>query len=271
MLKRIGLLLLTVWKLCVVNGQDLNKADIVFKDAFDSVNGTFVLYDLEQNNYYYYNEDRANTRYPPMSTFKIPNSLIALETGVLDSANSMIVWDSTKIPCNPDWNFYPVSEWCRDHSLASAFKYSVVWYYQEVARRIGHDRMQEYLNKINYGNNDIDAGIDNFWFRKLKISAKEQIEFLKAFYIEEIDFDPDNIGIVKDIMIIEETDNHVLYGKTGGGAIGDHHTIGWFVGFVETDDNVFFFALNMDGKDFISVRDSREKIAKEILTGLSVL
>lgn len=271
MLKRAGLLLPIILKVGLGFSQDFSQIDSVFYKAFDSVVGTFVLYDLEENNYYYFNEERAETRFPPMSTFKIPNSLIALETGVLENANSLIRWDSIKVPCNTNWNFYPATEWCRDQTLASAFRYSVVWYFQEVARRIGHENMATYLQKLHYGNQDINAGIDNFWFWKLKISAKEQIEFLKKFYLEEIDFEPEHISTMEDIMTIEDTGQYVLYGKTGGGEIGENLAIGWFVGFVETDDNVYFFAINIEGENYLAVRDKRQKIVREILTKLSIL
>ncbi len=271
MSKKVWFLPLIIMQTILVQAQSFTNSDQVFREAFDTVNGTFVLYDLEENSYYYFNEERANTRYPPMSTFKIPNSLIALETGVLENANSMIEWDSTKVPCNPDWNAYLTAHWCKDQTLASAFKYSVVWFYQEVARRIGPDRMQAYVKKIKYGNNDTEAGIDNFWFWKLKISAKEQVEFLKNFYLEDIDFDPDHIDIVKDIMVREETENYVLYGKTGGGNIGDRLAIGWMVGFVETGDNVYIYAMNVEGPDFSTISELRIKIAEEVLTLLGIL
>ena len=260
MSKRILFLFLIIWNVIVGVGQDLSNAGQIFKEAFYTVNGTFVLCDLENDTYYFYNQERAEIRYPP----------IALETGVLENANSIIEWDSAKVPCNADWNFYPTTEWCRDQTLASAFKFSVVWFYQEVARQIGHERMQVNLDKINYGNNDIDGGIDNFWFWKLKISAKEQVDFLKKFYLEDIDFDPDNISIVKDIMILEETDDYVLYGKTGGGEIGEDLLIGWFVGFVERDDNVYIFALNIEAQNYKILWKQRGKIARNILENLHI-
>jgi beta-lactamase class D len=125
--------------------------------------------------------------------------------------------------------------------------------------------MESYLQNINYGNNDIQAGIDNFWFWKLKISATEQVEFLKRFYLEDLDFDPEYIDMVKDIMLQDEAGDYTLYGKTGGGRIGENKFIGWYVGFVETSDNVFIFSMNIDAKDFITARDLREKITREIL------
>jgi beta-lactamase class D len=251
--------------------QDLTHAEQVFREKFDTVNGTFVLYDLEENSYYYFNEERAGKRYPPMSTYKIPHSLVAMETGVIEGPETVLDWDSIQVPCQPQWDFYPATEWCRNHTLASAFKYSVVWFYQEVARRIGPDRMQSYVQKINYGNNDTKAAIDNFWFWRLKISASEQVEFLRKLYLEDIDFNPDYIAIVKDIMVLEDTENYVLYGKTGGGEIGENLAIGWFVGYVETEANVFFFAQNMDGRDFTAIRELRVHIVEDILTALGII
>src|SRR5690606_26270393 len=120
------------------------------------------------------------TRFLPASTFKIPNSLIALETGIASGADFALAWDSTAVPPQPWW---PDAWRQPEQTLRSAFQHSVVWYYQELARRIGEERMATYVAQFDYGNHDIGGGIDQFWLDgALRISPMEQVAFLQRFY-----------------------------------------------------------------------------------------
>lgn len=238
--------------------------------------GSFVLFDLNQgNSYLLYNDSISSTRYSPCSTFKITNSLIALESGIARDENYMIAYDSLKIPRKPWWDTKePFNHWGQDQTMRSAIRYSVVWYYQELARRIGEDKMTTFLNKINYGNNDISSGLDNFWLcGSLTISAEEQVEFLKKLYNKKLSgFSDRSQEIVKEIMLYESTEKYKLYGKTGGGDCWEDKLIGLYVGFLETDSNTYVFAMNMLVKEFNDFdNNKRIEFTKDILKHLRII
>ncbi|NOY05366.1 MAG: class D beta-lactamase [Chlorobi bacterium] len=232
----------------------------------------FVLYDARNDEFIRYNEQRCRERFTPASTFKIPHSIIALETSVLEDENTVIEWDSVRVPRQEWWNREPFLHWTRSHTLATAIKYSVVWYYQETARRIGVRNMKSYLEKMAYGNEDISGGIDRFWLGStLKISADEQVEFLRKFYNNLLGVSERTTNIVKDILVLEKTGSYTLSGKTGLSSRENGRFLGWFVGYVERDDGVFFFALNMEDRDLDLISGTRIPVARAILTDLGIL
>lgn len=191
MKKTITNLVLIFVLFTTVSAQKTKVIDL--KSYYDNHAGCFILYDNQTHEYYKYNESRCAERFLPASTFKIPNSLIGLETGVITDENFVIKWDSTK---------RSIKEWNQDQTLSTAMKYSVVPYYQEFARRVGKDTMQNYLDRFNYGNKIIGEQIDRFWLdNSLKISADEQIEFLKKFYGYQLPVSKRSIDIVKNIIM----------------------------------------------------------------------
>ena len=166
-----------------------------------------MLYDLNRNRYIHYDPERCAERFIPASTFKIMNSLIGLETGVIPDEDYVIQWDGTQ---------YAIPSWNQDHTLKTAILNSVVWYYQELARRVGRERMQSYVDAANYGNEDISGQIDTFWLEGgLRISANEQVEFLKRLYQDELPFSTRSVNIVKEILVLEKVGSYQLSGKTG--------------------------------------------------------
>jgi len=230
--------------------------------------GAFVLYDLKRGRYVRYNEARCRERFSPFSTFKIPNSLIGLDSGVISDAEFVIRWDEKKYPAF-ERDTLPFSAWWQDQTLRTAFKRSVVWYYRELALRVGEKRMKEYVGKIGYGNGDASGPLNGFWLRNsLKVSADEQVDFLRRFYKEELPVSKRSVGIVKEIMTLEETPDYRLSGKTGGGPLGENRFLGWFVGYVETKDNTYLFATEIEGPTYLSIRDERIALTKRILAGL---
>lgn len=230
--------------------------------------GAFVLYDLKRDRYVRYNEARCRERFSPFSTFKIPNSLIGLDTGVIPDAEFVIKWDEKKYPAS-DRDTLPFSAWWQDQTLRTAFKRSVVWYYRELALKVGERRMKEYVDKLDYGNEDASGPLNGFWLgSSLKISADEQVEFLKRLYKEELPVSKRSTAIVKEIMTLEETPDYKLSGKTGGGPLGENRFLGWFVGFLETKEGAYLFATEIEGPTYLSVRDERIAVTKRILAGL---
>jgi beta-lactamase class D len=239
---------------------------------FKDIRGAFVLYDLKNDRYTRYNEERCRLRFSPKSTFKIPNSLIGLETGVIRDAEFVIPWNRQKYPPQDNWDQYPFKHWGQDHTLRSAIKYSVVWYYRELALRVGEQRMKKLVTAFDYGNEDVSGGIDNFWLGgPLRISADEQVEFLKKFYAGRLPVSRRSIEIVKDILVLEKTADYTLSAKTGGGSIAEGTYIGWFVGYLETKGNVYFFATNLEGASYPEIRDKRIDVTKRILIELGLL
>ncbi|HEX8476137.1 MAG TPA: class D beta-lactamase [Pyrinomonadaceae bacterium] len=247
-----------------VEAQDLSA-------HFRNVNGCIVVYDLQKDAYVRHNEARCRQRFSPYSTFKIPNSLIGLETGVIKDADFVIPWNRTKYPPD-DWVSEPFINWKRDHNLRTAMQHSVVWYYKELALRVGAARMKKHLAQLEYGNADASGGLDKFWLNSsLRISPEEQIEFLKKFYRDELPFSKRSMRIVKEIIVREETPAYRLSGKTGGGPAGNGRSLGWFVGYVETGGKVYFFATNLEGANYMAIRDERINLTKRILADLGYL
>lgn len=253
------------YALAPVSAQDLSP---FFKDT----KGAFVLYDQKNDRYVRYNEERCRERFSPKSTFKIPNSLIGLETGVIRDADFVIQWNRQKYPPQDNWTQEPFKHWGQDHTLRSAFKYSVLWYYRELALSVGQQRMKRLVAAFDYGNENISGGIDNFWLNGgLKISADEQVEFLKRLYAGRLPVSKRSTEIVKDILVMEKTSDYKLSAKTGGGSVAEGTYIGWFVGYVETKGNVYFFATNIEGTSFQGIREKRIEVTKRILAELGVL
>jgi beta-lactamase class D len=230
---------------------------------FQGFTGAFVLYDLTGQRYLRYNPERCSERFLPASTFKIVNSLIGLETGVIPDENYVIKWDGTK---------YDTPSWNQDHTLKTAIQNSVVWYYQELARRVGREKMQRYIDAVGYGNQDISGNIDSFWLDgALRISADEQVELLKRLYRDDLPFSQRSLKIVKEIMILENTDTYRLSGKTGSvWRVGTAY-IGWFVGYVEEKGNVYFFAANIGSPSSEANGVKAQEITYDLLRGLEIL
>ncbi len=236
-----------------------------FAGYFEKQNadGCFVLYNLNADSTIRYNPTRCAQGFLPASTFKIFNSLVALETGVLADETMVLPWDGVK---------RTIKEWNQDQSMRTAFRYSAVWFYQEVARRIGEKRMAYYINREGYGNRDIGGGIDMFWLSgDLRITADEQIEFLKRLYTGQLGFSDRTMAIVKDIMTLEQTETYTLRGKTGWATDKDSN-LGWLVGYLEQNGNVYVFATNLTAQgDTYPMVSARMDITKGILKELGLM
>ncbi len=224
----------------------------IFNEA--GITGTFVLFDLDFDESWIHNKGRMDRRYTPASTFKILNSLIGLETGVVESPETFFKWDGVKRFAKP---------WNRDQTLDSAFKVSAVWVYQEIAREVGMERMNAYVKESKYGSGQVRGEVDTFWLEGgVTISANEQVRFLKRLYFNELPFRTQHQEQVKRMMIKQETRNYILRAKTGW-ALRDGRDLGWYVGYLEAHENVYFFALNMDMEE--TQAGMREALTLKIL------
>jgi beta-lactamase class D len=220
----------------VTSREKLNVKKLDVTEFFSNQNGTFILRDVKTGKTFVYNQERANTRQTPESTFKVPNALIGLQVNAVRDEYDVKRWDGVE---------HEFDTWNRDHTLGSAMRESVIWYYQAMARDIGEQGMNEWVQNISYGNEDISGGIDRFWLSSsLKISPLEQVDFMEKLYKEELKFDNHVMKTVKRMMIQEEGDHYTLYGKTGT-RLSDLG-LGWFVGFIKMDNRSYVFVTNID-------------------------
>jgi beta-lactamase class D len=242
-----------------------------FFPGLDPDDATFVVLNAQSGEIVRYNPARAARRFVPASTFKIPNSLIALETGVASGADHRIAWDSVR----PNDGSFWAASWSADHTLRSAMRNSVYWYYQVIAREIGADRMQSHLDRFDYGNRDMAGGVDVFWLRgDLRISPDEQVRFLRRMYDNDLGISEESTRIVKDIIVLESDSTYRLSGKTGTAGLGPTRTLAWLVGYVEKPGETSFFALNMEGEDVWERwgnPDARLGLVRELLQAVGTL
>jgi len=226
--------------------------------------GGFIVKDNTHEMVYYVNKERVSRRMCPASTYKIFNSLIGLESNVIPDEDFVIPWDKKK---------YNFESWNQDLSLKDAFKYSAVPYYQELARRVGADTAQHFLDTMRYGNMRIGPEVDQYWLNDtLQITPDEQVGFLKKLYFKELPLSDRAQRLVKEIMLQEETDSYRFSYKTGLAPQGDVFLV-WVVGWLEkvekqknvetkeweTNYRPYFYALNYETKN----RDDIQKVMTE--------
>ncbi|MGL5084083.1 MAG: class D beta-lactamase [Microcoleaceae cyanobacterium] len=230
------------------------------------IEGSILIYDSNSDRVFQHNPSRNTTAFLPASTFKILNSLIALETGVISDEIAVLTWDGIQRKL-PAWN--------RDLNMREAIKLSAYWFYQVLARRVGHNRMQKWVTQVGYGNQKIgsQADIDKFWLRgELRITPEQQIQFLRRFYKNDLPFQARSLSIVKDIMVLEKTPDYTIRGKTGwvGFDDGVKPQIGWLVGYLEKGKDVYFFATNIE---ILNEKDAsaRMEVTRRCLKDLRLL
>ena len=228
-----------------------------FEEA--QVPGTIVIADERsgKNETLIFNPQRASERYTPASTFKIPHALFALEAGAIADEFDTIPWDGVD-------RSYPA--WNSDQNLRSSMRNSVVWVYEKFADKIGPEKAREYLRQADYGNHD-SSGPAPYWIDgNLRISAEEQIAFLKKLYRNQLPFTLSHQRLVKDLMIGQADRTWILRAKTGWSG-----EIGWWVGWVEHPEGPVFFALNIDTPHRADDLPKREGITRTILQTLQAL
>ena len=240
--------------------------DESLKSIFDEhqVTGTFGLYDNGTGEFVIYNLSRfKDSAYLPASTFKIINSLVGIETGRIVNEKMVIKWDGVirKFP-----NGDTATAWNKDLTMEEAFKVSALPYYQEVARRIGKDTLQHWLDSLKYGNHTIGNQPDRFWLdNSLKITPDEQMGLVKRLYFGQLPFQKRAQDIVKKLMLQESNANFQLSYKTGWGYKENGNALGWIVGWIEENQHPYFFVLNLEGTPTADLTTLRMSILKKIL------
>lgn len=208
---------------------------------FGDYSGCFVLYDCANNIWRIHNMEQALVRISPNSTYKIYDALFGLEEGVITPGNSLLAWNG---------EYYPYAAWNTDHTLPSAMHSSVNWYFQRLDEQMGAATVNSYIQEIGYGNQDLSDDFPAYWLESsLRISAVEQVELLTKLYRNDLNFNPAHINAVKTSLLLSSTETGTLYGKTGTGRVDHSDVNGWFIGCMETNDNTFFFAANIQAKE----------------------
>ncbi len=211
---------------------DSQAVDKLFGAA--GVKGTFVLYDVQRQRYVGHDRERAETRFVPASTYKVANSLIGLSTGAVRSADEVLPYGGKP---------QRFKAWEHDMSLREAIKASNVPVYQELARRIGLERMRANVSRLGYGNAEIGQVVDNFWLvGPLKISAMEQTHFLLRLAQGELPFPAPVQSTVRAMTLLESGPGWELHGKTGW-CFDCTPELGWWVGWVKRNERLYGFAL----------------------------
>lgn len=246
------------------------KQDKSLKKYFDEnkVEGCFALMNNATGKFTVYNLSRyRDSSYLPASTFKIVNSLIGLQTGKIVNDSMVIKWDGVK---------RRVDDWNKDLTMYQAFRVSSVYYYQEVARRIGKDTMQLWLDSLKYGAKEvkekvaIKTAIDSFWLdNSLKITPDQQLGLVKRLYFDQLPFFKSYQEVVKRAMLFEDNTNYRLGYKTGWGFTEKGHALGWVVGWIEENKHPYFFVLNIESPDKnFDMSAARMKMLRDILKQL---
>lgn len=228
---------------------------------FDQYEGSFVLYDLENDSWQIHNPEHATLRTSPDSTYKIYDALFGLEQGIITPENSFIAWDNKP---------YPFDAWNADQTLSSAMEASVNWYFQTIDQQLGEHTINTYLHQISYGNETMNGDLSSYWMESgLKISPVEQVELLTQLYNNRFDFAPENISAVKEALFLSSSDNRTIYGKTGTGCVNGQDVNGWFIGYIERSDHTYFFAVNITA-DARATGTAASEIALSVLSDMHI-
>ena len=232
-----------------------------YSTYFDEYNGSFVLYNLNADSWNIYNLKNATTRKSPDSTWKIYDALLGLEKGMITPEESLISWNKQN---------YPFEAWNKDQTLFSAMDSSVNWYFQKMDERIGASAVKDYLQMIGYGNETMSDDLTTYWLESsLKISPIEQVTLLKDIYYNTFHFKAENINAVKSSICLVSSEAGNLYGKTGTGRIDGKDINGWFVGYLNSEGNTYFFATNI-GADANATGSTATKITMSILSDRNI-
>jgi len=227
----------------------------------EGVDGTIVIESLKSGQTFIHNDIRAAQRFSPASTFKVMNTLIAVEEGVVEGGSDVFKWDG---------HVYSLPSWNRDQTLASAFKVSCVWCYQEIARQIGAEKYVFYLQQSDYGELQGEFNTTLFWLDgSLQITALEQVNFLGKVARRQSPFSDGAYETLQEIMLAKKTPAYSLWAKTGW-ATGVNPPVGWYVGYLQTSQDVWLFALNMELDDESDL-PLRQKLALDALRSKGII
>lgn len=269
-------LLLSFLMLLVLNGcktsqvgEGAKKSD--FPAELAGTEACFVLYDLSDDKLVeVMNEERCRERTAPCSTFKVPLAVMAVDQGLVKNEKTLFRWDGQK-RMMPDWN--------RDQTAKDWETNSTVWVSRELTRKMGQAKVQKYLEDFGYGNHDFSGGVLDAWLtpapfleetprNSLRISAIEQLEFLKKLYRNELNVKPEAMSLTKRLLPSEvSTLGSMLSGKTGSGFLGEDgkKRLGWYVSHIRTKRYEYLAILTFTDRQSRPDAEFGGRVAKETL------
>ena len=238
-----------------------NISYVDFSKYFGKYEGSFVLYDLRNDVWSIHDIEHATLRVAPDSTYKIYDALFGLEEGVITPEDSFIAWNGKN---------YPFETWNSDQTLQSAMTSSVNWYFQAIDEQLASTNIHNYIQQIGYGNENVSSRLSTYWLESsLKISPVEQVKLLTKLQNNSLGFSSENINAVKDAICLSSSDAGTFYGKTGTGRVDGQDVNGWFIGYIETADNTYFFATNI-GADSDATGGNATEITMSILSDMNI-
>jgi beta-lactamase class D len=226
---------------CSPNNVNIDNSLQTFFDS-NKVQGTFGMFNNGSGTFTVYNMPRfKDSAFSPASTFKIVNTLIGLETGRLPNDSFICKWDGQQ---------RMFDSWEKDMTYYEAFRLSCLPCYQELARRIGQDTMQKYLDTLFTRTQKITTSIDQFWLdNSMKVTCDQQLGLMKKLYFGQLPFQDRSMRIVRNMMLFENTDKYALSYKTGLGSKENGNSVAWIVGWIEENKHPYFFVLNLESAD----------------------
>lgn len=243
------------------------------QESIEDRDVSFLAYDLESNTRYVLEGSDLQSRHAPWSTFKIPNLIIALDSGFTPDLDTVRPWDQQTRPAS----FWWPDAWRQGQSLRTAFQRSAVWYFRDIAQHVGASAYRTQLTAWNYGNAGAPDGSDSFWLSgALEISVEEQVAFLASLLTGELGVPDAQLAALTEASLAREINEHALHGKTGGGPVVPGNFSGpfegWYVGFVErTNVMPVVFALHTQGPSWNSIREFRQSFTTRLLIEANLL
>ncbi|HDM1979794.1 TPA: beta-lactam sensor/signal transducer BlaR1 [Staphylococcus aureus] len=227
---------------------------------FGSNSGSFVMYSMKKDKYYIYNEKESRKRYSPDSTYKIYLALFGLDRHIISDKNSRMSWNH---------KHYLFESWNKEQDLNTAMQNSVNWYFERISNQIPKNYTAAQLKQLNYGNENLGS-YKSYWMEdSLKISNLEQVIVLKNMMEQNNHFSKNEKKQLSSSLLIRKNENYELYGKTGTGIVNGKYNNGWFVGYVITNHDKYYFATHLS--DGNPSGKNAELISEKILKGMGVL
>ncbi|HDB6558985.1 TPA: beta-lactam sensor/signal transducer BlaR1 [Staphylococcus aureus] len=227
---------------------------------FGSNSGSFVMYSMKKDKYYIYNEKESRKRYSPDSTYKIYLALFGLDRHIISDKNSRMSWNH---------NHYPFDSWNKDQDLNTAIQNSVNWYFERISNQLSKNYTSDQLKQLNYGNKNLGS-YKTYWLEdSLKISNLEQVIVLKNMMEQNNHFSKNEKKQLSSSLLIRKNENYELYGKTGTGIVNGKYNNGWFVGYVITNHDKYYFSTHLS--DEKASGENAKLINEKILKEMGVL